>query len=161
MADVHDFGARMMRKASRREESDVIKAITCICKSNDIPRPFLKYTEAVRDTVAELGRDDYWICDFTPGIHCLLALVRIRGGRTACCLVHWDKTVYIVRMPPFKTRLFKGTVLQGVLTKDGLKTTFATHDCLAFARKSLLDLPFQERMEAARDVVVTARFLSL
>eukprot|EP00899_Mesostigma_viride_P021713 jgi/Mesvir1/29543/Mv21128-RA.1 len=117
------------------------------------PRPFVQYADSVSGVVRELGPGGYWICDFTPGVHCLLALVRIRGGRTVCSLIHWDKGVYVVRMPPFKTKLFKGTVLQGVLARDGLKTSFVVHDCLAFARKSQLSRPFEARMEMARDVV--------
>eukprot|EP00899_Mesostigma_viride_P007529 jgi/Mesvir1/16778/Mv15150-RA.1 len=107
MADAHYLGPWMLRRASRREEGDVIKAVAGACKSNDVPRPFMQYADSVSGVAKELGQDKYWICDFTPGVHCLLALVRIRGGRTVCSLVDWDKGVYIVRMPPFKVKLFK------------------------------------------------------
>eukprot|EP00899_Mesostigma_viride_P012781 jgi/Mesvir1/21503/Mv03950-RA.1 len=153
MADTCHFGLWTMRPASRREEGDVLKAVAAACRTTHTPRPFVQYADSVSGVVRELGPGGYWICDFTPGVHCLLALVRIRGGRTVCSLIHWDKGVYVVRMPPFKTKLFKGTVLQGVLARDGLKTSFVVHDCLAFARKSQLSRPFEARMEMARDVV--------
>eukprot|EP00899_Mesostigma_viride_P027867 jgi/Mesvir1/8265/Mv12531-RA.1 len=128
MADTCHFGLWTMRPASRREEGDVLKAVAAACRTTHTPRPFVQYADSVGGVVRELGPGGYWICDFTPGVHCLLALVRIRGGRTVCSLIHWDKGVYVVRMPPFKTKLFKGTVLQGVLARDGLKTSFVVHD---------------------------------
>eukprot|EP00899_Mesostigma_viride_P007869 jgi/Mesvir1/17083/Mv05653-RA.1 len=141
------------RRASPRENSDVLKAIMGLCRLPDIPRPYMRRTDDVGKVVAEMGRDTYWMCDLTPGVHCLLALARIRGGRTVCAIVHWDKSVHIVHMPPFKTKLFKGTVLQGVLCRDGLRVTFVVHDCLVYCQKSLLSAPFRDRMDRAREVV--------
>eukprot|EP00899_Mesostigma_viride_P007313 jgi/Mesvir1/16583/Mv10119-RA.1 len=123
MSDARYTGQWMMRRASRREEGDVLKALAGACKTDDIPRPFMQCADSVSGVAKELGPDKYWICDFTPGVHCLLAIVRIRGGRTVCAVVHWDKMVYVVRMPPFKVKLFKGTVLQGVLAREVIRVS--------------------------------------
>eukprot|EP00899_Mesostigma_viride_P027310 jgi/Mesvir1/7764/Mv11707-RA.1 len=106
------------RPASFRETRDVLKAVEGVCRSWDIPRPFVRFVTSTKDLVAEFGNDQYVMTEFLPGLYTLLAIVRVRGGRTVCALVHGDRTVEIIRMPPFKTKLFKGTIALGVWTVD-------------------------------------------
>eukprot|EP00899_Mesostigma_viride_P000227 jgi/Mesvir1/10204/Mv08524-RA.1 len=141
------------RDASPRETRDVLRSVEGVCRYHDLPRPFIKVVNKTKDLVAELGNDDYVVTELRKGEYCLLALVRVRGGRTVCAIVHGDRNVSIVRMPPFKTKLFKGTVAAGVLGRDPLgRSVFYVHDCLAFARHSLLHRPFLDRMEYARQL---------
>eukprot|EP00899_Mesostigma_viride_P019872 jgi/Mesvir1/27887/Mv20074-RA.1 len=125
----------MTRIASPREKCDVTLAVSGLCRTGSTPRQMIVKTYNVRGLVNEIGSAPYLACDYGPGTHCLLALVRVRGGRTVCALVHWDGTVQIVRMPPFKTKVFKGTVLEGVCVRQGVRTAFRAFDCLASVRR--------------------------
>eukprot|EP00899_Mesostigma_viride_P011163 jgi/Mesvir1/20047/Mv13298-RA.1 len=147
-------GLWMSRKASPREAHDVIKAVESVCRSYDIPRPYISFASSTKDLVSSFGKDTYVMTEFRKGVYGLLALVRVRGGRTVCAIVHGDRTVEIIRMPPFKTKLFKGTVACGILASEPSgRSTFYLHDCLAFARKSLMATPFKLRMIYARQMV--------
>lgn len=134
-----------VRLASPRETSDVLRAVAGLCRTNGIPRQTIVKAYDARAVVEQLGPSRYLACDYGPGVHCLLAMVRIGGGRTVCAIVHWDGAVRIARMPPFKTKVFKGTVLEGVLVRAGLFTTFRAFDCLAFVRRGLIGRPYTER----------------
>lgn len=145
------------------------EAVADLLGRNQLHFPGAQPVSFARHHIDELRRRDYFMCEKTDGIRCLLYLtVDFHDGEEveAQFLIDRKNDYYYIRRddlhipgPNDIASYHTGTLLDGELVRDRLKNgeeklVYLIFDCLAIDRENVMGKPFDKRLARIHDNIV-------
>ena len=149
----------------RREVADLLGRHT-------LSFPGAQPVSFARNHLEELERQDYYLCEKTDGIRCLLYCTNGDNGEEIAYLIDRKNDFYFVlpapdqinlhlphHLDPTFQKFHEGTILDGELVKDSMrdgtrKLRYLVFDCLALDREVLLEKPYSSRLGRLQQFII-------